>query len=312
MAHRVVFQAVPVAESEERNVWSVDFSPDGRWLLAGKLDGIWLYETETGRPLAHSAGTEAKSAWFDASGRSVIASGTEGITRWAVSAVAGPAGQAVPALGPPQREPLDAELSPQKSQPDTLRRALAAVACPDAAMVWRVTGQPAPILFRDPGYRSLAYAAVSPDGRWLATGTWHGKGSRVWDVRTRQPARDFGGRSATVGFSPDGRWLLLAASDKYQFVEAGSWRPGPSIPRDALGELTGYADFSPDGKMAAIAKSHRLVQLVSLETFAETGLPHRAGPAGDHLCAIQPGWALAGRRDGQRRDAGVGPAASKG
>ena len=50
--------------------------------------------------------------------------------------------------------------------------------------------------------------AVSPDGRWLATGSHH-KGAQVWRIHDQEKEAelpiDYGTK---VAFSPDGKWLM--------------------------------------------------------------------------------------------------------
>ena len=54
--------------------------------------------------------------------------------------------------------------------------------------------------------------AVSPDGKWVVTGTFHGFGVKVWDARSGKPALPDAllpqERVTTVTFSPDNAWLV--------------------------------------------------------------------------------------------------------
>jgi hypothetical protein len=57
--------------------------------------------------------------------------------------------------------------------------------------------------------------AVSPDGRWVATGSGEllqGSGAKVWNAATGKLEAEFPvGRMAPVWFSPDGRWLVTGS-----------------------------------------------------------------------------------------------------
>ncbi len=75
------------------------------------------------------------------------------------------------------------------------------------ALVWRRDRPDQPI--RLASQNDARYVSVSPDGRWVATGS-HGRGgAKVWDAATGRfvtdliPTQSF----VTVGFSPDGKWL---------------------------------------------------------------------------------------------------------
>lgn len=101
--------------------------------------------------------------------------------------------------------------------------------------------------------------AVSPDGRWLASGS--GEPSRggdlwIWDVATRQPV--FGlphlhsDAVLSAAFSPDGRWLATGGADRFaRLVEVAS-----GLPVRALEGHTGHVlgvGWRTDGQVLATA-----------------------------------------------------------
>jgi WD40 repeat protein len=61
--------------------------------------------------------------------------------------------------------------------------------------------------------------AISPDGRWLVTGSL-GKTARLWDLTAKDPAaapivlRGHEDRISEVAISPDSRWLVTGSFDK--------------------------------------------------------------------------------------------------
>ncbi len=107
-------------------------------------------------------------------------------------------------------------------------------------------------------YGGMLEAAFSPDSRRIATVTANSNDVRVWDASTGQPATpvitdDFpgrqrgfnNGRTLTVAFSPDGKFLLLTG-DTARVRDAATGQPVPALqPMEATRPVA--AAFSPDG-----------------------------------------------------------------
>ena len=71
----------------------------------------------------------------------------------------------------------------------------------------------------------------------LVTGTWKGPEVVVWDVGSGKPVRTLPTVKATTGtasvaFSPDGKWLVTGGPGNYRFWSVGSWERGLVISRD--------------------------------------------------------------------------------
>ena len=108
------------------------------------------------------------------------------------------------------------------------------------------TGAPRQPPATHPRQQVLA-AALSPDGRWLATGCQDGW-ARVWDAASLKLVHELPHPALVraVGFSPDGRTLLTGGSDKV----ARLWdvRSGESLgPAAYHQQAVGAVAFSPDG-----------------------------------------------------------------
>jgi serine/threonine protein kinase/WD40 repeat protein/tetratricopeptide (TPR) repeat protein len=140
----------------------------------------------------------------------------------------------------------------------------------------------------------LRHAAFSPDGRWLATGNWQGRGAKVWDAQTGKPEADLDlGESdhARVAFSPDGKWLVTGTVAEYRFWEVGSWHKKHGLPRVNAGDTAGMLVFSPDAKMLAVLHNMtevRLLDPASGREFAHLptrGFPCCFSPDGSQLVA---------------------------
>jgi tetratricopeptide (TPR) repeat protein len=160
---------------------------------------------------------------------------------------------------------------------------------------------------RDPpitlsGHPNLERLDLSPDGRWVATGTWQGNGVKVWDARRGTLVREVAVQgSADVLFSPDGRWLVTASGDEYAIWDIGSWSRRLQIPRNHATGLPGKVAFSPVGGAVAIARTRSLVQLIDAESGRELATLEAAEPKNVSALGFNPdGRLLVTARDGAR------------
>jgi WD40 repeat protein len=139
--------------------------------------------------------------------------------------------------------------------------------------------------------------AISPDGHWVATASWHNPLVKVWDARSGDLVRtlQMPGRS-NVAFSPDGRWLATSTRE-YQLWKVESWQPkGPPIPANPIPEWN-FTAFSPDGRVMARTLDGQKIQLLETETekpLAVLEAPEAVtlgrfqfSPDGSHLAAMQ-------------------------
>src|SRR5262249_41425418 len=148
--------------------------------------------------------------------------------------------------------------------------------------------------FAFPNHPHIAYVAFSPDGHWLASGTWTPSSVRIWDVVSRRLLIELPLERASVTFSPDSR-LLVTGSQQYQVWEAGTWRELYRTPD--IGAFIGPSAFSPDGRVLAVVKDLHVVQLLAADTgrlLAELDAPGAArinwlrfSPDGAALLALE-------------------------
>jgi serine/threonine protein kinase/WD40 repeat protein len=112
----------------------------------------------------------------------------------------------------------------------------------------------------------VRYCAVSPDGRWVATGS-HSQVSpsgfvKVWDAHTGRLVKDLPVQGSNIiGFSPDGRWLATTGG-ACRLWAVGSWQEGPRVGGG------GFA-FSADGRVLALEGDFGAVRLVNPNTGKE-------------------------------------------
>src|SRR4029077_19470295 len=86
--------------------------------------------------------------------------------------------------------------------------------------------------------------------------------SGIPDVRTGQDLES-NSNSLFVAFSPNGKWLVTSSGEEYHFWEVGSWKgPVHRIRKDYPVHLISPVAFAPDGKMLAITRSPREVELL--------------------------------------------------
>jgi WD40 repeat protein len=253
------YRSLAHAAGSQRSDWGCAVSPDGRLLACGTHEELVFWDLHRGGCVASAGGLgRTTSVHFESSG-ALLTFGQAGVLRWPVKS--DPAAGRVQ-IGPPR----------QLSRPGSY--GLQMGSSKDGEVIACANMQGAVVMHRDrPGrWRPLGphpdtrSVAVSPDGRWVATGTHGDRGTRVkvWDARAGRLEKDLDVESPSAAvFSPDGRWLMTNG-DGTRLWRVGSWRPGPLL--DALRQP---AAFSPDGRLLAVTQPQGWVRLVEVDTARE-------------------------------------------
>jgi WD40 repeat protein len=244
--------------------------PGGRLLAVGSHDGIDLWDLDRGEFVAFLRAGDCRSvAWESA--ESLVSFGESGLRRWPVTAdPVRPGGFRV---GPAER--LPARAAP-----------LNAHAVPGVPIVAAAEYSHAVVLHRGVvdiptflnGPKDVRDVAVSPDGRYVATGCHDGPGAQVWDPVTGRRLHDFPvGPVCPVDWSPDGRWFATGsdAGGGCRLWEVGTWKPGPVIG----GLLTHTGAFSPDGRYVAAETGGGVLRVVEVDSGREAA--RLEDPSGD-------------------------------
>jgi WD40 repeat protein len=152
-----------------------------------------------------------------------------------------------------------------------------------------------PLLLDNPRASTVA---VSPDGRWAASGGWHAPATRIWDAHTGRMVKELKlGEATGVYFSPDSRRLVTSRPEEYCFWDVETWRPGLRIPRDQE-PYPGPVAFTPDGEQMAVELTPGVVGLMDWKANRvlarlEDPTHDRAislcfSPDGAHLAVVAP------------------------
>jgi WD40 repeat protein len=279
----------PLGDSGERELPDAQLSPDGRLLLVTKKNALALLDWASGQELASIPGLYTWVLRFD-SREGLLTGGRDGgLLRWPVRA-----------------EPETGRL--HVGPPETLVDARI-VLPPGCSADGRVIALPGfnggAVVLHWPENRRVSlgpredvrHCAVSPDGRWVATGdhsNLQGIGATVWDAASGQAVKDFPvGRGCKVGFSPDDRWLLTTGN-RFRLWNVGSWEEGPPL---AQPDTVGYHfAFSPDGQVLALVGGFNQVWLIDVDSGAEIArltvpeqtrvTPRCFSPDGSQLVAV--------------------------
>jgi WD40 repeat protein/tRNA A-37 threonylcarbamoyl transferase component Bud32 len=240
------------------------FHPDKPLLATTCEDGVRLWDADSGRQIAAQSLCDCQSVLFLPDG-DLLTSSSAGLQRWRLTPIAA----ADKRRARLERLPWDGPVmrGTRRMTLDGEGRTLAVLVGFRRAVFLggdRWTQQSL-----DLDAANVSSIALSPNGKWAAIGSWHGNGTRIWDLHSgQQIGKELPGGDARVAFSPDGRWLVNGTKDEYRFWEVGSWQPGLRIPRIPEA-LAGPLAFSTDGKLLAIAHSLREVHLIETATGRE-------------------------------------------
>lgn len=261
------FSRLYTASGRSLNVWHTDFSRDGQWLAATKENGVGLFRLADGARMFFQPVNLARAAFFLPDGTNLLTTSTRRIAFWPMATKALPTGETL-RLGERQLVPLTnfVHLEPAVLSLDRKLLALS-LSQSEAAIVDLETRTE---ILRITNAILPQGVSFSPDKRRLATGTFHGRGTRVWDAATGARVHDFNEGNASACFSPDGRYLVSAGSRSYRIFETEQWRLLHETAADSGSDLPNLAAFSADGGQMAFVKERNRVELLRVGDWRRT------------------------------------------
>jgi WD40 repeat protein len=284
LGHGRVGNRVP---TENGGLWSIGFSPDSRWFAAAGGAGVYVYRASDGMAVTHLLKDFCESVAFQPDGRILTYNFSRGLARWLVRF--GP--EDALAFDPPEilRAPGDIHGSINYLAQDRAGRLILLADWKwDRALLLDLNSPGVPPRFLS--HKEIRSVALSPDGRWAATGTWTGKDVKVWDTATGTLVKNWPAGGASVTFSPDGRWFATHHDGAYWLYRVGTWEPGLVLSSRGPAEGCPLA-FPPSGQVIAIVttvESENAVALVDLKNGWELGVLQAPGGRFIHWLAFSP------------------------
>jgi WD40 repeat protein len=248
------------------NFGDIVVEPGGRLLVANMTDGVRLFDLENGDELATVPQINGRIA-IQADG-ALLTNGDRGLLRWPIQ----------------ETKPGKWQLGPPTSLQS--RSYIDLASDRTGSVIAQGTGSGA-LLVR-PGKSSFfvgphggaAHVALSPDGKYVATGINDGEhGVKVWNCTSRGLVIHFPvGRFSSGMFSPDGNWLALSGFPeggdlRLRVVKVGTWET-------AFEGSWNIAGFSPDGALLAAVRDPGVVCLLEASTGRELAQFDRLNPGG--------------------------------
>jgi WD40 repeat protein len=246
---------------------TIDFSPDGRWLLTATGKETMLWQADSGRELAAIPFSNAQTVRFAADSQHIIACGDTGLFDCALDFREG-GDQLRAEIGAVRRmDSVLKDLGGLGTMGLTLDRTTAAVIRSRDVLLVPLTANRAPSLRTIHLGTYYSQVALHPAGTWLATG-WTGTNElHLWNLSdaAETPVSVVIPFVEHFVFSPDGQWLATSSGGEFQFYRVGAWTERAfAIPRKLASDQHAPVAFSKDGRVIAVASSRYTIQLFRL------------------------------------------------
>jgi WD40 repeat protein len=245
---------------------SCQFTPDSRILAVGWKTSVGFFDHASLRPLGSLPLKQQTTAFrFDPRGETLLDADTRGVgrrsMRWASSAALEFSARDVLMAGAGWSALAFSARGDWFAAANSLSN--------NAVLIDRTLTNRLAVFGPHPGADAVA---VSPDGRWVATGSSADRRVNVWDADSGAKVLGVAaGALPRASFSADGKWLATFG-DIFELRETGSWRPAPALPFPEGAPVLGAAAFSPDGRLLAIVRDLYSVHLFELATFQSPGI----------------------------------------
>jgi len=252
------FQSLPT----HLDATGADVSPDGRWLAYTEPTGWHLWDLAASREVTNVPLPRVRSPLFHPDGRGLLVLVSDEIIFWPLTT--GASGVV--------------EVGASRTVLTARGRDLARVALTSDGRQGVVAGRYSSYVFdwREPERATefsrdilQSHVAVSPGGEWIVTTTHNGVGVSLWTAEGRFERRLITNDNCRAAFSTDGQSLVTASSRDYSFWDTRTWQVRRRVRLDLGSAVGGPIEFSPDGRMLAVAANRRDVKLLHPQTGEE-------------------------------------------
>ncbi len=242
------------------------FSGDERWIAGVNYDGLFVWDSILNRVVARTPVTGAFVVLFRSKGSELLLGSESGVRRQPWNVVTNAAGMVEFRLGTASHIPLPG--GDNKALKLALSRDESHLVASDQqgeGYVFDLDGDKPPVLLR--GQAGLDMVAFSPDGTRVASGTWQGAGTWVWDAANGKPLHKIDAVDSDVGFTADGQWLVISRVAEHAFWHTQSNAVVKTLPREPGEQTGGRLALFPDGRTVALTESFKRVQLVDIASL---------------------------------------------
>lgn len=277
-------------ESLESKRWSADIDPSGQWVVSARDDGAEIWDLATGQlvawlPTRGSNPGVSKDAKFIDGGRAVLLSHGGGL-------------DIVPLQHDARQRPQfdvsgtrSLHASPSAWASVSATRRVAAFREDQRRGIGRVVDLDNPSQSVSIGpHHGLDHVEVSPDGAWIATSCWGGRGVHVWNaisgVRQTEQLLEPYAEKANCTFSPDSQWLTVATPKYHVTWRISDWQPIYRVRRASNDDWPGPLAYSHDGRLLVAAHSRFVLALLAPDSGREIARLDAGSKVGFHDCSL--------------------------